>query len=318
MNEEFYISALIDELSGQLSHEDQVQLNHWRSTNPESDQLEKNIRDIWEESQSYKHDLTIDVEQDWKILERKINAEKSRSIPTIWYRIAAIFVLSISISVLIFQKKSIVHFEATKDNQEIVLSDGTILSLSKGSELSYPKNFGIERSIEISGQALLKVAKDEKKSFVLTTPDMEIRVLGTTFFISDFTQDQKGEIQLIEGKISLKTMEDKDKSIVLTEGQRISISASGTTLSDKLNTQVYPWYPEDFDFKNESLSSVIKKVSDFYGINITLEANLYPCTFTGNLNNLSAEEIIKSISKVYSAQLNQEAGSYVIVGGSCQ
>lgn len=318
MNEEFYIKALIEELSGQLSDEDQIRLDQWRSSDPESISIEKTIRNLWQLSDGYKHDLIIDEKHDWKNLQSKINVAKTRSIATIWYRIAAILVLSVSISILIYQKNSLIHFKSTIDNEEFVLSDGTIVSLSKGSTISYPKKFDNERRVEVSGQALMRVAKNKNKTFVLTTPDMEIQVLGTTFFISDFEHDEIGEIQLIEGKISLKTNKDKDKSIVLTEGQRLSIDASGTSLTESLNTQIYHWYPPDFDFKNVPLSDVIEKISDFYGIIISIDDDLRQCMFTGNLNKLEAEDMLNSISKVYSAQLKKGNASYMIVGGSCQ
>lgn len=318
MNEEFYINALIDEISGRISNEDKVLLQEWRAASPDSDALEKNVRTIWELSDTYKHDLAIDQEKEWDLLQNKISKSQTRRIPAIWYGIAALLVLSFSLWILIFQKDRIIHFEATADNEKIVLDDGSIILLSRESTIDFPENFKGNRTVSMTGQALMTIARDPNRPFVVNTPDMLLEVLGTQFFISDSDNDLSGEIQLIEGKIIVSAKHKIENPITMKAGERVIFEASETTLSSALNTQIYKWHPTEFDFKNKALTDVIRKISEYFGITITLNEQLKSCTFTGNLNSLNSEDMLKNISKVYSAQLKNENGVFYILNGSCQ
>ena len=64
----------------------------------------------------------------------------------------------------------------------LTLQDGTGIQLNGGSRLEYPVLFEKDvRKVKLSGEAYLKVARNEKQPFVVETFASDIEVLGTEF-----------------------------------------------------------------------------------------------------------------------------------------
>jgi transmembrane sensor len=87
---------------------------------------------------------------------------------------------------------------------QLVLSDGSKVLLNAASSLTYPAEFnGRYRNVELKGEGYFEVAKNASKPFIVKANDVEVRVLGTHFNISAYSDDANITTTLIEGAVSM-------------------------------------------------------------------------------------------------------------------
>lgn len=100
------------------------------------------------------------------------------------------------------------------EKTSLTLSDGTKVILNAGSKLSYPEKFnGDIREVTLSGEAFFDVTKDPGHPFIIHTGKMDIKVLGTSFNVKSYPDDQFSETTLIEGRVEV-TLKDKPLDII--------------------------------------------------------------------------------------------------------
>lgn len=88
---------------------------------------------------------------------------------------------------------------------ELVLADGTKVWLNAGSKISYPPNFSSrQRSLHLTGEAFFEVRKDQKNPFLVHTKTMDIKVLGTSFNVDAYGENQFVKTTLVKGKAEIQ------------------------------------------------------------------------------------------------------------------
>ena len=86
------------------------------------------------------------------------------------------------------------RYAAMGTREEVVLPDGSKVWLNAGTLLIYPSSFISEsRNVYIAGEGFFEVSKDKEHPFIVTTNHLELEVLGTTFNISAYP-DNNGYI----------------------------------------------------------------------------------------------------------------------------
>ena len=104
--------------------------------------------------------------------------------------------------------------------REMLLPDGTKVWLNQSSVLKYPRAFeGKERHVYLDGEAYFEVARNHEKPFMVKSPAMDVRVLGTSFNIKCRPDNSFAETTLIEGEVEVKDKSDKGR-ITLLPGQK--------------------------------------------------------------------------------------------------
>jgi transmembrane sensor len=69
--------------------------------------------------------------------------------------------------------------------------------------LKYPAVFDSQRKVELEGEAYFEVTHRNKSNFVVEVADMEVKVLGTKFNVSAYTDDSFTDVVLAEGKVEI-------------------------------------------------------------------------------------------------------------------
>jgi len=86
----------------------------------------------------------------------------------------------------------------------ITLSDGSVVWLNSGSYLIYPQEFSRKkREVYLAGEAYFEVTENTDKPFIVTTDDIEIEVLGTTFNVNSYPENKDVETVLVEGSVKV-------------------------------------------------------------------------------------------------------------------
>ncbi|SHG20261.1 FecR family protein [Pedobacter caeni] len=149
---------------------------------------------------------------------------------------------------------------------QVNLPDGTKVWLNAASSLKFPTNFSAsnERRVELIGEAYFEVAKDPKKAFVVSSAGQEVSVLGTHFNINSYPDEQNTYTTLLEGSIVVNGTRLRPDQQSVLNGKNIKVVPADIE-------NVMAWKMGNFRFDDESLESIMKKVSRWYDVEIEFQ-----------------------------------------------
>lgn len=158
---------------------------------------------------------------------------------------------------------------------ELQLSDGTIVHLNSGTTLKYPVKFiaGENRQVFLDGEAFFDVTKDKTHPFVVNADNLNIRVLGTHFNVSNYPEDNLTDVVLVEGSVGLYSAREQfnaEKNTVLKPGFKGSFSKINNQIKTKaVVTEVYTaWIKGGLTFRDMTFKDISKKLERHYNITI--------------------------------------------------
>ncbi len=199
---------------------------------------------------------------------------------------------------------------------EITLADGTHIWLNSGSQLSYPSEFSSKsREVYLSGEAFFDVTPDAHKPFFVVTRDFKIRVLGTQFNVSSYSDDKTVQTVLVKGKVVASKNKLFAKTIELEPGERIVYNKDDDSMvKDKVDVQLYAsWVNGYLIFENEPTTEVFKKLERYYNQHIIVDEGLEKNTFSGKLDlKDNIRDVLENISFASSVKISETEGVILI------
>lgn len=261
---------------------------------------------VWWEQEFIKSDASIDVALRDKLFERikkatlTVTAEKAISVigkkkkrfrMDVW-RWVAVVCLPICLSFFIYHLMNIsmvshapVIVKADKgDKATIELPDGSQVILNSSSRLSYFTDFSSrERRVSLDGEAYFKVSRDLKHPFIVQAGGLEVKVLGTSFNVAAYQDDESITIVLLEGKVNVYAHE---LSRSMTPGDKIEYDKKSNKM---FSTRVAPndyieWTKGNLYFEKESLKNIMMTLSRIYDVKIIFDSDqLSNERFTGTI-----------------------------------
>lgn len=233
---------------------------------------------------------------------------------------AAIVILMVAISgagFLLFNsyKEPLVHKQAMATFKYIVntgvkgvveLPDGSKVWLNSSSYIICPQKFSDDvREIELEGEGYFEVVHDKEwPMLVKTSKDYTVKVTGTSFNLSSYSNDDKLVVTLISGEISLiNNKEKKEAEIKMTPKQELIIHSEKPKLLENVNVvKSTAWKEGLLLFDNTPMNEVIKKMERWYGVTIIVnDPKIYDYRFTAKFKSESVSqvlEILKLSSKI--------------------
>lgn len=194
----------------------------------------------------------------------------------------------------------------------LTLADGSKVWLNSGSVLEFPAQFtGNKREIRLaSGEMYIEVAPDKKKPFYVHTSDFNVKVYGTKFNISAYT-DSPQSVVLVEGRVSLQTASKKETFLAPSEQAVFSDNSTFHTQKVDVN-QFISWKNGYLEFNQTPMTEVLKQVGRYYNLSFDFDndVNLQKRTCSGkiylseNLDNVMATVGLLS-STTYTRKENQ-------------
>ena len=95
-----------------------------------------------------------------------------------------------------------------------------------------------------------------------------MRVLGTTFNISAYRNDEVSMTTLVEGRVNI---ECGNTVVALTPGLMAAVADSKVTTRD-VNVESYlSWTRDQFSFSEERLEDLLKKISRWYDVEFVFD-----------------------------------------------
>ena len=170
----------------------------------------------------------------------------------------------------------------------VSLSDGTTIWMNAESVLEYPASFEgkAERIVRLSGEACFDVAENKTCPFIVELDNGEsIRVLGTTFNVNAYPDNENNVTTLVSGRISYRH-DASCQDIILNPDQQISTGKTdGKPEIKKVEAEsAIDWKGGIITFDNEKLPALAKRLSRMYGIEIVVAEHLEDHAFSGRIS----------------------------------
>lgn len=151
------------------------------------------------------------------------------------------------------------------------LADGTRVWLNARSSLRYPVAFTEnERVVYAEGEIYLEVAKDQDHPFFVVLNGMKVEVLGTSFNINSYADEEFAEVTLVEGRVAAYVGNERYN---LLQGRQLRWDKEKQDVHIKVvNVEDYiAWKSGQYIFKGRALSEVAKVLQRWYEVEIVFE-----------------------------------------------
>ena len=190
----------------------------------------------------------------------------------------------------------------------LILSDGTEVHLNAGTTLKYPVNFlnGQNRQVFLTGEAFFKVSKDIEHPFIVESNDLNIRVLGTSFNVSSYSENKNISTVLVEGAVRLYGKDElysEEKSKLLQPGKKAEWDKENQKITiQKVNTSFYTsWIDGTLVIEKLRFPEIIKRLERHYNIKIkNNNKELDNQVFTATFQVENIQEVLESFKANYS------------------
>lgn len=155
----------------------------------------------------------------------------------------------------------------------LTLSDGTKVWLNAASSIKFPGLFSPQkiRKVVLSGEAYFEVAKNAASPFVVKSARQDVKVLGTHFQVSSYPDDDTVRTALLQGAVLVDHPSLENKETLLKPGQQLLLTATAAKLENRNVEELIAWKNGLFVFKDESLVSIMKKISRWYNVPVVYE-----------------------------------------------
>jgi ferric-dicitrate binding protein FerR (iron transport regulator) len=202
--------------------------------------------------------------------------------------------------------------------KELILADGTLVTLDSGSCLKYPPEFkGKERAVFLNGEGYFRAASDRKKPFIVYANHAVIKVLGTKFNVRAWDQSQKVEVAVVEGKVSLGAKNIDPETAVLITKEQWSILPNNGRPSDPRKVDINKhlgWINRDLSFKNIPLKEVLYQLERWYEVRFILNENISDSLLiTVHIKDRPVKYIIELITDIMGIKYKIEGNTIYLI-----
>ena len=151
---------------------------------------------------------------------------------------------------------------------KVVLCDGTEVWLNANSNFVYPTAFvGKERVVTLEGEAYFKVTKNPDRPFIVKTPTVQTRVLGTEFNIRSYSPEDT-HVVLINGKVEVSNTRGGSYTR-LYPGEDAHLQFDGNFVLTEVDLDSYVYWKDGyFYFDDITLKDIMQSLGRWYNVNI--------------------------------------------------
>jgi ferric-dicitrate binding protein FerR (iron transport regulator) len=198
---------------------------------------------------------------------------------------------------------------------QVRLPDQTLVFLNAESSLRFPTSFANtqRRVVTLDGEGYFEVSKDKNHPFVVQNLQQEIEVLGTSFNVNAYSDESDIKTTLLEGSVRITNLNSKSYA-VLSPGQQAIVNKDELTTRTVQTEDVVAWKNGYFMFNNESLASIMKRVSKWYKMDVIYkDEHIKQRKFFGAISRYqNISELLKVLQKTEVATFKIEGRQVII------
>ena len=258
------------------------------------------------------------LESEGLLDDQAVRSERSRFTPLLRIAASIALVLAIGIPALYFgviqneTELSIRHHLAEEGVATVDLPDGSRVYLNKGSEISYSVAFKNQRAVELSGEAFFEVMSDPQNPFTVSSGEMVVTVLGTSFNVKQLDNPSDLEVYVKTGKVRV-ALEESEQFIQLEPEEFGLVESRKLTSSIQEDPNYISWKTKDFKFVNSALIEVLQELEESYHVDIhTEDLDLSEMRITTSYSGQSIDAILETIGTAFEMSISHKENSYFL------
>lgn len=270
------------------TQEEAEQVLEWLATQEGQKYLDKRIQqnvDLLEDERIKPFVSEAKSEEMWVGIEDKIDdtsefkPDSQKKTVLFWRAVAGILLILTSFGSYYWlteppipdKRPERLHYSVGDDEHKtLTLKDGTKIRLNENSEVWISKTFGqTNRMVTLKGEAFFEVVHNERKPFIIHTPDAYIKDLGTAFNVRALPDESDVQVAVTEGKVSLwSDQQSEEEATELNPGQfgYLNLKNHSVEVDEFSITNYLSWMNGRIEFKNAPLSKVCMQLSRIYGV----------------------------------------------------
>lgn len=223
--EENIQEAVVDYLSGHLTQERALQLLNWIDSSEENRQCFAGLCSAWHRS-GQALGGSFDLHAAAFRIKESIKERDIRKLPGKYIHIRLSKLIRIAAAVILllaagssipylfgklkaFSNENTVYEAYTPkgSRSSITMPDGTLVWMNADTRIRYSATYGqTDRDVFLEGEAYFRVEKNKNLPFRVTTSDLCITALGTSFNVKSYSDESTIETTLEEGRLQIETL----------------------------------------------------------------------------------------------------------------
>ncbi len=313
---------------------DSEELERWLDQSNENRRILHAIDRIWKASEERPQDTLIselNLEKDWHRVASRLSPEspeikrakilhfrklrKKQQAFSRLLKIAALFLVAFISAVITYQVapqtvqgpevvEPIFNEIATNaaERANIELGDGSRVMLNAASRLTIPERFSQhKREVQLQGQAFFDIRSDRNRPFYIRTGKAVVEVVGTSFDIRSYPDEEDMIVAVREGTVELKRLDDPDNRLIVNEGYFGQVSKTNGKLAlamfdDPLH--YFGWMEGRLIFNETPMTDVFRQIERWYDVQVKTELSeqvLRDMKFSADLKTRSVQEVVDVI-----------------------
>lgn len=331
-----YPELMSSYLSGNATDAEVQQLEAWVLEDPEHRQQFMAFKKAWMLSGMVGDQNPVDVEAQWQVAAAQLFKEskavklKPRARSYRWLSIAAAATLVAAISIwalLQWSGERELYVATTDQVQSVELPDGSMITLNRASSLRYTPVAAnsetaqaAQRQVILEGDAFFEVQRDPARPFIIRNNDLEIEVLGTSFYVDG--RENQPELQVIVESGSVAVRTTPGDSLILTVGQKAIYEKAVDSLYRQPNEDpnFQSIKTKTITFDDSTLEEIAFALSRHYGVAIVYSGieDSSNCILDGDYEDYSLEEILAFLRSTWGIEAVRNGDRVVLSGTVCQ
>jgi len=318
------IKIILRKLTESADQADEMRFENQIASNPLRMKEYYKFKTIWQEAEKVRIFDRINTNSDWEDVRSRINLPlrvDHHRIPLYRYlsRIAAIIILAVGLSLGFYKIVSTINktdtgFITWHDNnsiKEVVLPDGSTVSLNMGSTLSYRNEFNNKaRDVILEGEALFNVVPDPEIPFKVYTGGSIIEVTGTSFSISEESGVVK--VAVLTGTVLLSTAVDQSRKISISANQSgYVLSNNELKVENGIETNNLSWKTGYLIFDETPLDTALIDIARHFRKQLHLETNITD-EITAEFQNQPLREILSELEQVAGLEFDTSGTALIV------
>ena len=280
----------------------------WIEMSEENGKIYSEIKNSWVAERYKNFSETEKIDNIEKVFFRqKNNSKLVKRYRFALFAASIIVLLTVSTLYFLFFEKEIYIPEQTATQIEyqinpsvrgvIDLPDGSRVWLNSSSSLKCPEKFdSLQRVVELDGEGYFEVISNKEWPMYIKTPKgYGIKVTGTSFNLSSYSDDKKMVVTLIKGAISVINETDKSEIRLKPDEEVTIIKENKPIISKRVDTtKKTAWKTGYLLFDNTPMNEVIKKIERWYGVDCTVKDSvIFDYRFTANFKSESLQQVLE-------------------------
>lgn len=213
----------------------------------------------------------------------------------------------------VLRRNSVQYFTVTAslgEIRQVWLPDSSRVWLKSGSTLRYNSTYGKQsRDLElVEGEAFFSVHKDRRHPFIVSTGQLQAKVLGTAFNVQAYANRPAIQIWVEHGRVAVSNRQQVLQE--LTQGKRLQWDRlDGNVRIDSLAWgQALAWHQGILLLESASFTELAFQLKELYGVELaTSDATIRSLHYDAKFFiQTPVEDIVATLAAVHGIQFKRQ------------